>query len=202
MKTFVAFLLSMVVVVVMLLWAAAGRAQVPPLQAFQEAKASGLLPAWVDTWDRVRVIPRYPDKAYLCIEDTGKSKNRLTLVGSLTRLTEFFDTGQITVAKTWQQAAIADIQTCFPDYVPPVALVPKALGEPVYKAMVRLKAPTLPYWRNDTPFDWVAMNRDYVVRSTTPGEQCGSRLSEAAQSVDTSVGWYHVAGGFTRCKPG
>lgn len=175
-------------------------ADVPPLQAFQEAKANGMLPAWTDVSDRVRLIPKWPVNAYLCIEDRGSPK-RFVIVGkTLSALIAWYDTGLVSVPTTWQPATVEDIRVCFPDYVPPVPPVPKALGEPVYAAIVHLPASTPPKWRSDAPLDWPTMNTAYIARTSTAGEACGTRLDVPTESSDPLVAWHVVKGGMTRCK--
>lgn len=163
-------------------------------------KQNGRLPAWASLDDYYSIVFAPGNlKGALCLVD-ATTKQRFPLYGDVLRARRMI-MGQ-TAAWTDSLAqpiepdpALRALGLCdefFAKYPPPPPPVPTALGEPRYRATVENPLGTL---------DWVAMNRDYVMGTTTVGQACGTKLRAPSGSADPKVAWHnHPAGGITRCK--
>jgi hypothetical protein len=146
-------------------------------QTLDEAKATGWLPAWLSSDDRVRVIERKEGTTYFlyrCFEDatTGSQWVLRTRRGQDRERSE----GRVAIDFSTPKKALtaAQVAVCFT--APPPITGPKAIGEPAYW-MIAWGPGLYPATPN-----FVYMNSSQLAGPVVPGEPCGPPSATA--------GWY------------
>lgn len=188
-------LILLAVTALLVMWSRGSVAQVAPLAAMTIAKETGRVPPWADVTDRIWLRPIWPTVARVCIENR-QGPGRWVLVGSMEQLTGFYDTGTVTFGPdaAVKPATPADLQACWPDYVPPAPAKPVALGEPAYFNLVCPDGCV-----DGKPVDKVAM-RASIAGNSIAGEACGPPVGQGFYLLDRlSSPKGHRA--MTRCKP-
>lgn len=147
------------------------------------------LPAWADFNDEWRFFTEGAN-GYICVTDSD-TKDRFAFTGDRDRAERIARFEASALLEMWdrkvQPGPAGTFEKCFP---PPKG--PTALGEPRYRAFIRLP---------DGSPDLQAMAA-YIAGPTTPGQACLSTpLPERTGSTDPYIGWYNMAaGGFSRCR--
>lgn len=171
------------------------------LEALSHGKEEGLLPPWL-TLDDDFAMKWEGARLYGCFRDR-------TTGGRWTSWSPVLAPQRYMVEGVWKfstptPTTYADQRVCWPDLpvTPPAPAVPAAIGQPVYRGIVHLKAAAPPYWRTDSPLDWASMNKDFVAGTTTTGQACGARLiaSRPTGNTDPKVAWHLMPTGLTLCR--
>ena len=168
----------------------------------QTFKALQLLPPWADLQDDWRFLDSADSRRkVVCVRDRATGA-QWTATGDLARFIAGAqgDLGILmalaeTNAGPRPRALQADVDLCWPP-APTAQRFPVTLGEPVYRAIVHVRAD------RSAPLDWPAMAK-LTMGQAPVGAACSvQRIPEPTEHPDPVVGWHHApGGGLTRCRP-